>query len=757
MTANSLNIDIDEAKRFLKALDPTTEKFTFQTFDDKGNNNALVKVLHGTLDEHAGELRRLNEMGAGVFVTVNETDLKGRKAKNITRVRAVYVDLDGAPLEPVTRHHVQPHIIVESSEGRWHAYWLVNDMPLNDFRGTQELLIKEFGADEAVKDLPRVMRLPGFLHQKKEPRAIRIKTISGEAPYPARIFKPSVQDDGMEEMGSAGDNDERALQILDEQCQSVAEPSPASRTRNNNLNKAAYTVGGLVGSGLLSENTVRDKLLEAADACGLPRNEAKSTITSGLSAGMKCPWSPGMLLDPQDPMRSAIKFLDLKYSSEEGVRTLHRHRETFWAWNGACFEIKEKETMEADVWAFADRAKALGKQGPTSFKPTQDKVNGIIHALRARSQLGSNIDAPAWLANESSMPSPIEFAAVKNGLLHVPSGRIYPPTPTYFNTSASDVEYNKDAPPPDQWLTFLDQVFEGDQEAIDAAQEFMGYCLLPDTSQQKILLVVGPPRSGKGTIGRIMRELAGRDSVAGPTMHSLGGEFGLEPLIPRPVAIISDARIGSKTDKAAVTERLLSISGEDTLSVNRKNSSFWHGKLQTRFIVLTNELPALADGSGALANRFIILVMQNSFLGKEDPGLFDRLKTELPGILNWSIQGYQRLRERGYFKQPKSGAEALEEIINLASPVKAFIRDCCEIGAGLQIDVDFLWEEYTLWVEKTGGKFAGTKDWFGRNLRSAVPGIRKADAYPKGVRTPIYKGIGLKKGTGRLKEEDIPF
>lgn len=355
--------------------------------------------------------------------------------------------------------------------------------------------------------------------------------------------------------------------------------------------------------------------------------------------------------------------------------------------------------------------------------------------------------------------------AVKNGLLHLPTGELWNPTPTYFNTSASEVTFDADAPAPAKWLAFLDQIFGDDTEARNAAQEFIGYCLLSDTSQQKILLVVGPPRSGKGTMGRVIRELVGRDSVAGPTMHSLGGEFGLEPLIPRPVAIISDARIGAKTDKAAVTERLLSISGEDTLSVNRKHSSFWHGKLQTRFIILTNELPALSDGSGAMANRFIIIILKTSFLGKEDGGLFDKLKPEMPGILNWAITGYERLRARGHFLQPASGQEALEEIEQLASPVKAFVRAICDLEPGLFVTVDELWAQYQTWVEATGGKFPGTKDWFGRNLRSAAPGVDKGDIYPDGKRTPIYKGIGLKKGKlvlhpdtkGTEDNPEIPF
>jgi hypothetical protein len=131
-------------------------------------------VLHGSLDENAEDLSRLNARGAGVFVTVNETDGEGRKTENIIRVRAQFVDLDGAPLEPVLEHPLGPSITIESSPGRYHAYWLVDDCPLAEFKHAQQRLAAHFNGDPSVCDLPRVMRLPGFFHRKAEPFITRI-------------------------------------------------------------------------------------------------------------------------------------------------------------------------------------------------------------------------------------------------------------------------------------------------------------------------------------------------------------------------------------------------------------------------------------------------------------------------------------------------------------------------------------------------------------------------------------------------------
>ena len=148
-------------------------KKTFQTFDDKKGPDGkgrgrLAKIIH----DDETYLKNINDQGAGVFLTINETDGKGRETRNITKVRAIYVDLDGADVNPVLQE--MPHMVVESSPGKFHGYWLVKDFPLEAFKATQQRLIKKFGGDKAVCDLPRVMRIPGYVHHKGEPFTTQI-------------------------------------------------------------------------------------------------------------------------------------------------------------------------------------------------------------------------------------------------------------------------------------------------------------------------------------------------------------------------------------------------------------------------------------------------------------------------------------------------------------------------------------------------------------------------------------------------------
>lgn len=155
---------------------------SFQTFCDKGKNKKIIRQLHGTLEEHLEELWTLNKQGAGVFFTVNQTDLQGRTTKNITKVRAVFIDLDGAPLPE--HFEVQPNFILNTSPNKYHCYWLVDDMPLPTFTLYQQALAAKFNSDPVVKDLPRVMRIAGFYHNKAKPYPIKVvKAYAVDTPY----------------------------------------------------------------------------------------------------------------------------------------------------------------------------------------------------------------------------------------------------------------------------------------------------------------------------------------------------------------------------------------------------------------------------------------------------------------------------------------------------------------------------------------------------------------------------------------------
>lgn len=169
-----MEIDTASAARFLAAL-TGDRTHTFQTFAEADKSKrGQGRILHGSLESRGRLLTSLNDQGAGVFVMINRGDGNGRKSANVTAARALFVDLDGAPVEPVLDCQLPPRIVVESSPGKWHCYWPVVDLPLERFTDAQKALAHLFAGDPKVCDRGRVMRLPGFLHRKGEPFQTRL-------------------------------------------------------------------------------------------------------------------------------------------------------------------------------------------------------------------------------------------------------------------------------------------------------------------------------------------------------------------------------------------------------------------------------------------------------------------------------------------------------------------------------------------------------------------------------------------------------
>jgi putative DNA primase/helicase len=431
------------------------------------------------------------------------------------------------------------------------------------------------------------------------------------------------------------------------------------------------------------------------------------------------------------------------------------------AWDDSHWRELDDQQVRASLYKLLEHADYLhtapnGASEERPWAPTARKVSDLMQAIAAVTHLSPRTDPPVWLgppvdalAPGSSHPGAVPvgrhspIVACTNGLLKVADRTLTSLTPGFFNLVSVPFDYDPHATAP-TWRTFLERAWPDDPASIESLQEWFGYVLSGRTDQQKILLIVGPTRSGKGTIARVLASLVGAGNMAGPTLASLGSNFGLSPLLDKSLAVISDARLAGR-DGHQVVERLLTISGEDTIDVDRKFRDPWTGKLPTRLMILSNELPNFGDSSGVIARRFIVLNMTVSWLGKEDTGLTDKLTAEMPGILNWALDGLDRLMRNGRLTEPESSREAVTTMQDTASPVSAFVRECCTTGPDQAVPVDELWQAWKDWAEDSGHR-PGTKQLLGRNLLSVVPQLQRSKPRgPDGKQVPTYLGVSLSR------------
>ena len=446
-------------------------------------------------------------------------------------------------------------------------------------------------------------------------------------------------------------------------------------------------------------------------------------------------------LDPAEPMYTARIFRGLFYE-REGQCNLQYFGGVFYLWQGSHYVAQDPEIIWAKMYEFLGNAVVRGT--PTAFKPDERKVTNALKALGALSRHQEMISPPCWLRTEPDCcPPPGELIACTNGLLHLQAKTLLAQTRDYFNMNAVEFDYDVQAPQPYQWLQFLHDLWPNDEESISTLQEVFGYLLTTDISQHKIFLLVGPPRSGKGTIAHILEALVGKDNCCGLKLEALSRTFGLWQFIDKQVAISGDTRLSGKADLHAIAECLLSVSGGDTQTIDRKMVKPWTGRLTTRFLLQTNEIPKLIDVSGALASRFLVFTLRKSWLGCEDRGLQARLKTELSGIFNWSLEGWERLQERGYFVQPVASADTLTDLADLASPVTPFIRERCELVDAYQVSLFSLYGAWRAWCDTQGREHSGTVQSFGRDLNAALPTLQRRKAREGDRRFVVYIGIRL--------------
>lgn len=332
----------------------------------------------------------------------------------------------------------------------------------------------------------------------------------------------------------------------------------------------------------------------------------------------------------------------------------------------------------------------------------------------------------------------------QNGILNIETQELLPHDPACFTTAILPYAYDPTATAP-SWERFMWSTFEGDQQCADLLQEWFGYNLVMDYTHHKAMLLVGAPRSGKGTIGEVLQHLVGQSAFQGLTLDGLVNDATMETAIDKSVLFIGDAHDVSGPDRNRILDRFLSITGNDGLTITRKYISSWTGKLPGRFTIAANSIPTFFDDSGAFGNRLLILPFNKSFLGSEDLGLRNRLLQELPGICNWALRGLERLRRNGKFTIPTVSEDERHDMMRQQQPLVGFIEDECEIVEGHEEFASALHMRYQNWCIRQGLR-SNAQSKFSRDIKATMRGrgVKKTPIYKAGKVMQGFKGIRLR-------------
>jgi P4 family phage/plasmid primase-like protien len=418
----------------------------------------------------------------------------------------------------------------------------------------------------------------------------------------------------------------------------------------------------------------------------------------------------------------------------------------------------EIEFEKYKAWKRSDKFDPAMDKGPPKVRKVKSSlVRDVYDAMKGICTLGSGQKMHDWIEESESKHEGI-CVSTRNGILNItkaisddPYPReeiLIPHTPDWFSTSKIDLDFDETSQCP-EWIKFLEDVFNGDDESIDVLQKWFGYLLTPDNSLQKILFVIGDTRSGKGTIIQIMNSILGESNVAMPKLVDFTKNFALQSLANKTVAIIADARLSRRVDETLITEALLSISGGDPQDIERKYKDTLSGyQMKVRFTIFSNLLPELSDLSSAFAARCIFLQMPNSYKGREDLGLLDRLKKELSGILNWAILGRHKLNSAKKIVQPRVGTKFLDEFIELTNPVLYFLNHYCEFGDQYEADTKEVFDKWEETCKENKVDRIGSIQSLSRKIRAIKPNMEVRQVRAGAAR--VRKFVGM-----RIIEDDF--
>ena len=470
-----------------------------------------------------------------------------------------------------------------------------------------------------------------------------------------------------------------------------------------------------------------------------------------------------VILEAEDDPDRLARINLSHYETEHGGRLIF-YRGEWWKWKAGCWYRLDEDSLRAKVHGTIRREfearwrenedRRIEKEAqtgePETPKPirkvTTSLLRDVLSSIKSHVAISSQIDLPCWLPTKTHR----NYVSMTNGILDFDALFAGKPieetlishTPEWFSGVKLPYEFQAEGHCP-EWEKWVRQVFNDDQESIEALQMWMGYLLTQANHLHKIMMIIGEKRSGKGTLNKIISDMLGQHAIGYPTMSSLADKFELGSLIGKSLAIMSDMRISDRIDETVVTERLLSISGGDPQDIQRKYLKTLPGvKLNVRFMIFSNQLPHLRDTSGAILSRFIVLLMPNSYYGREDYSVYDRLKKEMPGILVWAIIGRMKLQQAGdRIKQPESALGLIDAFQMAVAPIAKFVELRC--GKGGEIETGTLYEAWQEFCVDEGYTDKRLPHVFAQQLRAVLPGVKTKQIRLGGVRQRVYTGVHL--------------
>lgn len=774
--------DIQMAEQFLFMLDPAASIFTFQTFDDsKAKRPTLAKIRHGTLAAHISALCDANKAGAGIFVTINQTDGKGREIGNMIRARAVWCDWDHADRDP-PEWPLEPSATVATSPGKFQFLWLLDygeTMTPNQHRDVIDSIVS-MGGDAGAKGYNRVLRVPGFYHMKNpaNPYMAELREISGNryavdellAAFPPVVAKvqnvhnplldskpehlrgatgldigpayaPTTRDDvaamlkhaPLDESYGGWLNIGMALHSWDEDAglelwhewsrqygdkyneQEIDEKWRTFKAKPGGVTIA--TIARIARDNGYTSPTPRAQGAQAADGvqgdsgavvapdiCGSRPFGADNHTDLANARRIKNAYGHRLCYCPAvDWMTHSHTWHPDKGKGEQIFHNLGRlirdeaKRMDEWvnaADPGDEFKVREKARNGRNAWAM--------------LSESASKINAAITLGRREMDVAANL-----------LDRNLLHVGLKNGVLDLGTGAFHSELPAAYVTHACGVEYQPGATCP-RWQAFVLEIMGGDTEMAAYLQRLAGYILTANRSEHLLLILHGGGSNGKSTFVGILQKVMGDYAMSLPS-EAICGRDGMTPtqkaaLRGKRLGVLAETRDGGRLNEAEVKV----LTGADSMTGRALYKEDVTYTPTHQLLVQTNHRPGIRGDDHAIWRRIELIPFAVRFTDQtKDRNLPQKLEAELPGILNWMIEGYQQYRAGGLgrpeaIKKAKGAYRRDEDLFS------SWMDERCDTSKSTAtITLATAYLSFKLWLDDEGIRAAMTKKHFRQRFEEA--------------------------------------
>ena len=429
-----------------------------------------------------------------------------------------------------------------------------------------------------------------------------------------------------------------------------------------------------------------------------------------------------------------------------GDRVRYCHTRAVWfVWDGQRWAIDNngevqrlaRETAKARYQAAAkmptDTAEQQNaKKRFSSFAISSESARQVKQALESASNLRplattvDLYDADPMLANAGQVTIDLRAGATREN------------RQDDYITKRLGANYDLKAKCP-RWNQFLGEIFNNDAALIAYVQRAVGYSLTGETSEQKFFLLYGVGANGKslylGTLAKLFGEYAGTTPF--DTFDAETSEARQDLAKLRGARFVSV--IETDEDRRLAEARVKSVTGGDTITARELYAKSYDYKPTFKLWVAMNHKPLIRGTDRGIWRRIALIPFTQSFEGREDKQLESKLEAELPGILNWALEGLKAWRANGLGTCPAI-EQATSQYKQESDLIGQWLNECAEVAPTLETESGKLYQSYVAWCAAGGHRVENRNAW-GRRM-SERDGIKKSD---KRSGKFFYSGVGIAK------------